>query len=58
MTNTGITIALILAFIAIVWMTWKELRKDLIREDHQNCPEQSTEYTRAVLINVWKGLDV
>lgn len=58
MTNIGITIALILAFIAIVWMVWKEWRKDRIREEHQNCPEQSSEYTREVLIHIWKGLDV
>lgn len=58
MTDFAISIALILAFIAIVWMTWQEWRKERIREDHQNCPEQSSEYTRAVLIHIWKGLDV
>lgn len=58
MTNIGITIALILAFIGIVWMTWEEWRKDMNREEHQDCPEQSSERTRADLMNVWKGLDL
>lgn len=70
MDNIGITIALILAFIAIVWMTWQEWRKDCIHEERKNYrawkqqdnirwyADQRTEDTRADLIRVWEGLDV